>query len=71
MSESDLLKFMALGIGGTISLLVVLFLFFRQVICWYWKINEIVRLLEEANANLRQLAENRTVQGRHADTNAP
>ena len=70
MSESDLLKFMGLGIAGTISILVVLFLLFRQVVCWYWKINEIVRLLEETNANLRLLAGTRATQSHHADTGA-
>ena len=70
MSESDFLQLMAVGVGGTITTLTVLFLLFRQVVCWYWKINEIVRLLEEANANLRRLASTREAQSRHADTDA-
>lgn len=70
MSESDFLKLLAVGVGGTITTLTVLFLLFRQVVCWYWKINEVVRLLEEANANLRRLAGTRETQSRHADTDA-
>lgn len=32
---------------------VGVFLIFREIICWYWKLNEIVRLLTEIRNNVR------------------
>jgi hypothetical protein len=29
-----------------LAILVVIFLVFREVVCWYWKINRMVELLE-------------------------
>jgi hypothetical protein len=34
-------------------LLFVIFLIARELVCWYWKINRIVSLLEENNRLLR------------------
>ncbi len=44
-------------IGSLIGLLIVLvvFLICREVVCWYWKLNKIVELLEEQNKLLTSL----------------
>lgn len=34
---------------------IVLFLIFREIVCWYWKINQFVKLLEEIRDLLRSL----------------
>jgi hypothetical protein len=34
---------------------IALFLIFRRVVCWYWKINRGIALLEEGVALLRQI----------------
>ena len=34
-------------------ILVVIFLVFRELVCWYWKINRMVELLENIDATLR------------------
>jgi hypothetical protein len=36
-----------------VAIAVVIFLVFREVVCWYWKINRVVQLLESIEANLR------------------
>jgi hypothetical protein len=36
-----------------LAILVVIFLVFREVVCWYWKINRMVALLESIDATLR------------------
>jgi hypothetical protein len=36
-----------------LAILVVIFLVFREVVCWYWKINRMVELLESIEAILR------------------
>jgi hypothetical protein len=41
-----------------LAILVVVFLVFREVVCWYWKINRVVELLESIDATLR--SRNRT-----------
>ena len=40
---------------GIISGLVIIFLICREIICWYWKINKIVVLMEEQNKMIKQL----------------
>jgi len=44
-------------ISSLIGLLIVLvvFLICREVVCWYWKLNKIVELLEEQNKLLGSL----------------
>jgi TctA family transporter len=42
---------------GVIIGIIVLFLICRELICWYWKINRIVALMEEQNALLKELKE--------------
>jgi hypothetical protein len=37
----------------TLAILVLVFLVFREVVCWYWKINRMVELLESIEASLR------------------
>jgi hypothetical protein len=34
-------------------IVVVIFLMFRELVCWYWKINRMVELLESIDATLR------------------
>ncbi|HEX7401772.1 MAG TPA: zinc ribbon domain-containing protein [candidate division Zixibacteria bacterium] len=52
---------LALAAGGgemigyffvVVLILVVIFLIIREVVCWYWKINTIVELLQQINARL-------------------
>ena len=40
---------------GTIIGIIIVFLVCRELICWYWKINKIVALLEEQNKNILSL----------------
>jgi len=35
------------------AIVIVIFLVFREVVCWYWKINRMVELLESIDAALR------------------
>ena len=37
----------------TLAILIALFLIFRQVVCWYWKINDRIELLTEIRDELR------------------
>lgn len=34
---------------------IVVFLIFREVWCWYWKINEAIKLLQSIDESLKQL----------------
>lgn len=36
-----------------VAILIVIFLVFREIVCWYWKINRVVELLESIDATLR------------------
>ena len=45
MSESDMLKGMAILVFGATFTWIILLLIFREIVCWYFKINELVRLL--------------------------
>jgi hypothetical protein len=38
-----------------IIVFAVLFLIFREVVCWYWKINQRVQLLEEMKGLFTQI----------------
>lgn len=40
-----------------ILLIVVLFLIFREIVTWYWKINRIVRSLENIETDVKFLAD--------------
>jgi len=35
-----------------LAMVVVIFPVFREVVCWYWKINRIVELLESIDATV-------------------
>lgn len=45
----------------TLVALIILFLIFREIICWYWKINERVKLQKKQNALLENIL--RVLQG--------
>jgi len=45
---SDMWKYIVIG--------AILFLFFREVITWYWKLNRIVSLLERIEKNTRPVS---------------
>lgn len=51
----EILALTTLAIAGAI--LVALFLLFRKYVCWYWKINRGIELLEESVVLLRQIKE--------------
>jgi len=51
MRQEDLI--LSIGIG--LAILFGLFLLLRELICWYYKINERIRLHKETNALLKQL----------------
>jgi len=38
----------------TIGITLILFLLFREIVTWYWKLNEIVNLLKEIRENTRK-----------------
>ena len=38
-----------------IAVAILLFFVCREIICWYFKINERIRLLEEQNALLKEI----------------
>lgn len=40
-----------------IGVCVLLFLIFRQLLCWYWKINKQIKLMEENNSLLFLIAD--------------
>ena len=42
------------GIAGLV-VLIIIFLICREVICWYWKINESVELLKDIKSELQVL----------------
>lgn len=39
-----------------LAVLVLIFLICRQVVCWYWKINEAVALLRDIRQELKNLS---------------
>lgn len=44
-----------MGVAFGIAILVGLFYFFRSILLWYWKVDEIVKNQEETNRLLRSL----------------
>jgi hypothetical protein len=38
--------YLPVGVGLTVVVLALLFILLREVMCWYWKINRIIRMLE-------------------------
>lgn len=43
----------SLDILYILSVSIIIMFIFREVVTWYWKINEVVRLLKEQNSLLR------------------
>ncbi|KUO48956.1 MAG: hypothetical protein APF76_09960 [Desulfitibacter sp. BRH_c19] len=48
----DIMDDSVLKIVFAVCLAGLVFLIFREVLCWYWKLNEIVHLLTEINNKL-------------------
>lgn len=44
-----------------LAIVVVIFLIFREVFCWYWKINIRISLQKETNLLLKRLIDNEYV----------
>lgn len=44
----------AVAVGAYLAGLVVLLLIFREVICWYWKINAILATLKSIDESLKR-----------------
>ncbi|MCJ8320285.1 MAG: hypothetical protein MJK12_11675 [Colwellia sp.] len=45
---------------GYLAAVVVIFLILRAVVLWYWRINDVVKLLEEINHNIRLIAQGKS-----------
>jgi len=43
------------GIVAALLIFIALFFIFRHVVCWYWKINERVKLLEDIKMLLQDI----------------
>jgi len=39
----------------SVIIAIVVFLILREIVCWYWKLNQIVNNLKEINTNIRDL----------------
>lgn len=40
----------------SLAVLIVIFLIFREIVCWYWKINERIRLQHKTNYLLGKIS---------------
>jgi len=49
MMSGNSLPQIAIGL----AVLILIFLAIREIVCWYWKINRIVELLESIESHLR------------------
>jgi hypothetical protein len=47
---------------GTILIAIVIFLLCREIVCWYWKINKRITLLENINENLTLLVKQKSIE---------
>ena len=61
--KKDLFSLLGIGAGQTIlitvlvvAICVIVILILRNVICWYWKINKMVKLLESMEQKLAFLS---------------
>ena len=45
------------ALGIILLVLILIFLLFREVVCWYLKINQRMRLMEEQNEALKAIFE--------------
>lgn len=59
------------GLGITLLVLVVLFLIFREVICWYWKVNRMVELLESIDSRLSMSVAGNAMATKPTSTSGP
>jgi len=61
---------MSLGIVlFVILILIVVFLVCREIVCWYWKINEMITLMREQNELLKKIILKNIIKGKeNADT---
>jgi hypothetical protein len=41
---------------GVLAGIIIVFLICREIVCWYWKINKLVELMEEQNDLLSSLS---------------
>jgi len=56
------------GFLGILLVAVVVFLIFREVVCWYWKINLGISLLSEIRSMLSEIQPLLSAIGHHAQT---
>lgn len=52
-------RFLGGGVGILVALLVVIGLFFlcREIVCWYWKINQIVTINQNIDKNIVRMVQ--------------
>lgn len=57
-SAQNFAVYLLYGIFGLVVLFIIMLLF-RELACWYWKINKIVKLLEkiEKNTNKNEIVQ--------------
>ncbi len=46
-----------LGVVVTLAVIVALFLIFRAIVLWYWRVNQTVALLESIDEKLGRIAD--------------
>jgi hypothetical protein len=44
-----------IGVVVALAVLIVMFLIFRAIVLWYWRVNESVELLKSINEKLERL----------------
>ena len=54
-SNEDATVRLAVFLLVSLVVALVVFLVIREIVCWYWKLNEIVNNLKEINTNIRDL----------------
>ena len=54
MRSDEILNYLTIALIS-ISLFIILFLIFRFIILWYWKINKRIELLEKNNSLLNKI----------------
>jgi hypothetical protein len=52
------------GLLIALAILVILFLIFREILCWYWKINERIELHKELIHEIKKLNGNISTRAR-------
>lgn len=59
------------GLIISIAIVVALFLIFREIICWYWKMNETTMLLREIRDSVAYLKPDKVDSSTEAPDTAP